>query len=132
MNYFALLCFFWAGLGIISRVAMAIMGKRWKEWELKNAYSEKRPGWLYIVTGFGLALIISTWIMVILKDIPHSWIIAALITVTAVKLGMFMFRYNEFRDFVSRILSDRPKMAALNTVVLVFSAGLIAMGVFLY
>lgn len=132
MNFFAALCFFWAAIGIGSRIGMALMGKRWKDWELGKAYTEKKPAWLYVLIIFGAALIITTWVMVFTQDVKYSWIIAVLITLTSVKLGMFMFKYDEFRAFVSRVLSEGKRIAMINTAVLVLAAGLIGMGLFVY
>lgn len=132
MNFFAILCFFWAAIGIGSRIAMAVMGRRWKDWELGKAYTEKKPAWLYVLIVFGTALIVITWIMVFVQDVNYSWIIAVLITLTSVKLGMFLFKYDEFRSFVSRVLSQGRKMALINAAVLVLAAGLIGMGLFVY
>lgn len=132
MNFFTILCFFWAAIGIGSRIGMAVMGRRWKDWELGKAYTEKKPAWLYAFIVFGIALIVVTWSMVFVQDVHYSWIIASLITLTSVKLGMFLFNYDEFRSFVSRVLSERKKMAMLNMGVLVLAVGLIGMGLFVY
>jgi hypothetical protein len=132
MNYFAGLCFFWAAIGIGSRIAMAVMGPRWREWELNSAYTADKPRWLYAVGAVGIALLVVTWALVFTTDVPHSWIIAVLVSLTGVKLYFILFDYDSFRAFVSRTLADSGKMMQLNVGVLVFSVALIAMGVWLY
>ncbi len=42
MNYFKFLCFFWAAIGIVSRIAMVVMGKKWNTWETEKAYAKKK------------------------------------------------------------------------------------------
>lgn len=132
INYFAGLCFFWAALGIGSRIAMAVLGERWRAWELGSAYTAQKPRWLYAVGAAGVALLVLTWVLVFTTGVPHSWIIAALVSLTGIKLYAVLFRYDEFRAFVARTLADRCRMAQLNISVLVFSVVLIGMGVWLY
>lgn len=132
LNFFAVLCFFWAAIGIGSRIAMAVMGDRWRAWELGNAYTAQKPRWLVGVGIAGVALLVVTWGLVLTTDVPHSWIIAVLVSLTGVKLYALLFKYDEFRAFVARTLADRAKMMQLNASVLVFSALLIGMGVWLY
>lgn len=132
LNFFAGLCFFWAAIGIGSRIAMAVMGDRWRAWELGSAYTAQKPRWLYGVGIAGLALLVVTWGQVFTTDVPHSWIIAALVSLTAIKLYALLFQYDAFRAFVARTLADRARMMQLNVGVLVFSAVLIGMGIWLY
>ncbi|MHB2156244.1 hypothetical protein ACX8XN_17860 [Calditrichota bacterium GD2] len=132
LNYFQILCLFWAALGIGSRVLMAVMGNRWKEWELNSAYREEKPKWLYAVGVLGLALIAYTWYAVFTLQVAYSWIIAALVSVTGIKIYMALFRYSQFREFVVRILNDRRRMRQLNVAVLIFSALCVVMAFFLY
>jgi len=39
-NYFSILCFAWALIGIGSRFIMIYLGQRWNKWELQKVYSE--------------------------------------------------------------------------------------------
>ncbi len=132
MNYFAILCFLWAAVGIGSRVAMWKMGDRWKEWELNEAYGVKRPMAINVVLVVGLALVAYTWYQFFTTDVPHSWIISVLVSLTTIKIGTILFQYKAFRKFAVVMLNDPNKMRALNVGVLAYSAGLVAMGVLLY
>lgn len=131
-NYFQIVCFLWAALGIGSRLAMAIMGKRWKEWELNSAYKDTKPIWIYVVGVLGYLIVGYTWYQVIVSNIKFSWIIALLITSTVFKISTLLFNYQTFRRFAIMMLNDRKKMSLLNVSVLVLSTTLILMGVFLY
>lgn len=53
MNYFKLLSFVWAFIGIVSRIIMG--GSKWKEWELGSAYKKKKPMIINIIA-IGLLL----------------------------------------------------------------------------
>ena len=132
LNYFQLLCLFWAALGFGSRLFMSLLGERWNKWEMEKAYSAKKPGWLYAVGISGIALIGYTWFAVFTMEITYSWIIATLISLTAIKLYMLLFQYNKFRAFVVKILHNRKRMLLLNMTVLLFSAACIGMAVCLY
>ncbi len=132
MSIFAAICYGWAAIGIGSRIAMGIMGNRWKQWELTQAYSSKRPAWVVGLAIFGLLLIAFTWYRTIVGTTELGWIVATLVSLTAVKAGMFLFKYEQFREFVSRALSSRRTMTVLNIAVLLFSGGLVAMGLLLY
>ncbi len=60
VNYFQILCLFWAALGIGSRILMKMLGTRWKKWELTSAYSSKRPRWVVWISVLGFLLIVYT------------------------------------------------------------------------
>lgn len=132
MNYFSILCFVWALIGITSRIIMGIMGEKWKEWELNSAYPSKKPKILNILGIVGYLIVIFTWYMVFISNIKYSWIIAALVSVTVIKISILLFSYKAFRKFASKMLNDKKKMFQLNLGVIVYSVLLIFMGIFLY
>ena len=132
LNYFQILCLFWAALGIGSRILMGAMGARWKRWELQSAYSAQKPKWIYLAGVLGLALIAYTWYAVFTMEVMHSWIIAVFVTLTGVKIYLLLFQYTRFRNFVTKMLNDKNKMLRLNLAVLMFSVLCIGMAVFLY
>lgn len=132
LNYFELLCYFWALLGIISRILMVSLGNRWNKWELKSAYAEKKPAWVYLVMVAGYLLIGFSWYKVATSDVSHTWIIALLVSLTGIKISALLFRYNQFRVFAKEILSSKAKLIRLNISVFVFSIVLVCLGIFLY
>ena len=132
MSYFRILCFGWAGLGIGSRIGMALLGRRWAAWETRKAYSKRRPAWVVAVGVLGLLLIAYTWYRVFTDPVAYDWVIAVLLSLTGVKALMFLFRYNRFREFVVGVFADRARMRRINIAVVTFSIILVAMGVFLY
>jgi len=129
---FKTICFFWAAVAIISRVAMVMMKEKWKEWEINSAYKAKKPLWIYFLGIFGIILIGITWFTYLYYGIQYGWILAGLISLTLVKIFTLLFNYDQFREFVQRALKDKRKMLHLNISVLVLAAGLICMGLFLY
>lgn len=120
LNYFEFLCFFWAGIGLGSRLLMGLFGSKWKDWEINQTYAAKRPGWIYGIVIIGILLVGFTWYQVVATSIPYSWIIAALITITLVKISALLFAYDRFRQFVSNTLSNRKKFRQLNLGVILF------------
>ncbi|MBN2653464.1 MAG: hypothetical protein JXR63_13880 [Spirochaetales bacterium] len=132
LNYFSVLAFSWAGIGIISRILMFFLGDRWAKWELNRAYSEKRPKWIIFVAVFFLILVVVTWVQVGITDIRGSWIIAVLLSLVLIKVSTWVFNYNSFRNFAEVMLKDRKKMRILNIFVLVLSIAMILMGILLY
>lgn len=132
MNYFSFLCFFWALIGIVSRISMFVMKNKWNTWELNKVYSEIKPLWVNIICIFGITLIILTWVMVFITQIKHSWIIAALISITGIKVIMLLFNYDKFRRFVNNALYNKDKMIIINVSVIVLSILLIWMGLVVY
>jgi len=132
MNYFKILCFVWAFIGIGSRIIMGIMGEKWKEWELNSAYKTKRPAAISILLVIGIVIVIYTWIQVILTDVHLSWIIALLVSMVVIKIGSLIFNYNGFRQFASDMLNSKRKMMTLNAGVIVYSIVLVFMGIYLY
>lgn len=130
MNYFQVICFLWAILGIGSRLAMLVMGERWAKWELDSAYTEVKPKWLYPVGGVGYLIVAYTWYQVFALDIKYSWIIAALISLTTIKLTTLLFNYKAFYSFVVRALKDKKKMFQINSAVIILSCVLALMGIY--
>jgi len=132
LNYFSVLCFIWAGIGIISRIAMGKMGRNWAEWEMNKVYKEDKPSFITFIGILGYVIVIVTWIMVFITDIQYSWIIAVLITLTLFKITKLLFNYEQFREFLVKTLKDKKKMYQLNTSVIILSIILVSMGIFLY
>ncbi|VAX20435.1 hypothetical protein MNBD_IGNAVI01-3066 [hydrothermal vent metagenome] len=132
LNYFQILCLFWAALGIGSRLLMITLGEGWNKWETEKAYRKDKPKWIYLVCAAGLLLIAYTWYSVFAIPVDYSWIIASLVSLTAIKILMLLFRYDEFREFVALTLNNKNKMNLLNGAVVTFSFVCVAMALFLY
>ena len=132
MNYFSLLCFSWAVIGIGSRIIMGIMGEKWKSWELNTAYAPQRPMIINVIAITGIAVVIYTWFKVITTEVNSSWIVALLISFTVIKVATVLFRYEKFRAFAFTMLNDKRKMLVLNLGVVAYSVILVLMGYFLY
>lgn len=119
INYFQFICFLWATIGIVSRIAMTIMGEKWSEWELKNAYKIQKPKWIYVVGVIGYAIVIFTWYKHFTTDIKYSLIITIFISLTIIKLSALLFNYYAFRKFVVTVLNDKNKKLKINISVVV-------------
>lgn len=132
MLFFKITCFIWAAIAILSRVAMAIMKEKWSVWEENNVYKEKRPWWVIVVAILGLITIAAIWIVYIQLKIPYGWVLATLITLTAIKILTLLFHYDNFRIFLKTTLADKKKMAQINLAVILLAALLILAGTFLY
>jgi len=132
MLFFKITCFVWAAIGIISRIAMALMKEKWAVWEKNSAYKQKRPAWVAAVAMLGILLIAAVWLVYIFAGVPYGWILAALITLTAFKIITLLLNYDKFREFLKKTLADKTKMLGLNIAVIILSAGLVCMGIFLY
>lgn len=132
INYFQVICFLWAAIGIVSRIAMAVMGDRWAKWELESAYGVKKTKWIYVVGIVGYGVVLFTWYKFFTTDIAYSWMITVLITLTVIKISALLFNYHVFRQFVMETLHNRKKMLALNIGVSILSIVLVWMGLYLY
>ena len=73
MNYFSILCFFWAVVGLVSRIFIIKLGEKWNKWELDKAYTEEKPKWIYFLGVFGVGLVLLTWYQVITTDISFNF-----------------------------------------------------------
>lgn len=91
INYFSILCFVWAFVGILSRILIIFLGDKWTKWELDKAYSQKKPKWIYAVAILSLAIIGFTWYQVIVSGVQFSWIIAVLLSLTLIKVYTIIF-----------------------------------------
>lgn len=132
INYFSILCFAWAFIGIISRILMACFGDRWNQWEIDKAYSQKKPKWIFIIGIISLIIVGFTWYKVIVSGIRFSWIITVLVSLTLIKVFTLIFDYKKFREFAKDVLNNRKKLLQLNIGVIIFSIVFIVMGIYLY
>jgi hypothetical protein len=132
LNYFSILSIAWALVGILTRILMTAFGERWNEWEMSSAYKKERPGWVVIVSLLGILLVAFTWYQVMNTEVAYAWIIAALLTVTLVKISALLFRYEAFRRFASEVLTDPAKKKQLTISVFLLSLVMLWMGIFLY
>jgi len=111
---------------------MVGFGDKWNKWEMNNAYKEKKPKWIYLVSGLGFFLSAFTWYKVFTTDVKYSWVIAILISLPLVKISALLFRYDEFRKFAEETLNDPKKKMKLTISVLLMSVIFIVMGIVLY
>jgi hypothetical protein len=133
MNYFQGLCFVFGALMILTRPAIQFFPKRWNDFELNTAYTEKQPRWIWGVALAGLLLIAYTWYQHLTTDIPYSLVITLVLSLTLIKTSQILFNYSQFRRFVVHVLTeDRKKLAVINTAVLVLGVAVISMGFLLY
>jgi len=132
MNYFSILCFFWAAIGLVSRFFILRLGERWNNWELDSAYTESKPRWVYLLGVFGLGLVGYSWYRVVVTDVRFSWIIVVLLSLTLVKVFNLTFNYERFREFVVNTLNDSRRWRSINVSIITFSVALIFAGIFLY
>lgn len=131
MNYFSVLCFAWAGIGLITRVLIVVLGPRWNQWELARAYPPgARPTWVTAVCVVGILLVLWTWTMVWRGAVPNSWIAAALLTLTLLKIGLVLLDYKKFRGLARRVLTERLLLERMHLAVLVLSVLLCLLGAY--
>ena len=132
MNFYSILCFFWASIALLSRFFIYKKGTEWKNWELQKAYTVNKPAWVNLIAILGILLVIYTWYHIFTHSIAYSWIIAVLITITLFKAFNLLFKYNQFREFVVRTLNNTRRWKLINILVICFAICLILMGIFLY
>ncbi len=129
INYFAVICFVWALVGILTRIIILILGKKWNKWEENKVYSDRKPIWLYFVGVFAVSIVSHTWYMVFTNDTRFSWIIALLLTFILIKVFVQVFNYPKFRKYVQKVMNDEDTFKRINIGVIVFSIILVLLGI---
>jgi hypothetical protein len=133
MNYFQALSIVFGTLLILTRPAMHLFPKKWNDFELNTAYTEKQPKWVWYVAGIGLLLVGFTWYKHFTTNIPYSLIMSIFLSLTLLKTSQVLFNYQQFRSLVIRVLTqDRKTLAIINISVLVLGLAVVSMGIFLY
>ncbi|MCA1803569.1 MAG: hypothetical protein LC662_14060, partial [Rhodothermaceae bacterium] len=107
---------------------MVIFKDKWNRWELNRAYTQEKPAWIYILAACSALFITYTWYRVWTDDVDYGWILAALLSITLIKMSQLIFNYDSFRMFVKTALQDKSKMLVINTGVIIFSIVLIYLG----
>ncbi len=129
INYFVILCFSWAFIGILTRTIILILGKKWNKWEENKVYSKKKPIWLYLVGVSAVSIVAYTWYMVFTNDVRFSWVIALLLTLILIKVFAQIFHYSKFREYVKKVMNDANTFKKINIVVFLFSVILVFLGI---
>ena len=133
MNYFQVLSLMFGLLLILTRPLIQFFPKRWNDFELNTAYTEKQPGWVWVVGVIGFLLVGFTWYKHLTTDVPYSLVITIFITLTLLKTSQVLFNYKQFRQFVERVLvTDRKTLALINTTVLALGIAVLSLGLFVY
>lgn len=132
LNFFSVTCFAYAAFAILTRFLMVFLKEKWNRWELNQAYTQEKPAWIYILAAFSVLFIIYAWYRVWTDDVDYGWVLAALLSITLIKMSQLIFNYDSFRMFVKTALDDKRKMLAINTGVIIFSIVLIYLGVAVY
>ncbi|KAB3537729.1 hypothetical protein F8154_02660 [Alkaliphilus pronyensis] len=132
INFFQGICFAWAFIGIVTRIVMTVKKDSFKNWALNSAYTPKQKKGYYVVVLATYIVVAFTWYKIFTIDVQFSWIIGLLTTVTVAKVSTAVFNYQVFRQFVVTMLNDDKKLLGLHVGILIFSALLILMGLYLY
>ena len=129
-NYFSVVCFAWAAVGLVTRLLIVCLGDRWKRWERTAAYTVRQPRWLYAADLLAVAFVAFTWYQAAVSGVRNGWIAALLLTLVLVKALFQLYRYDEFRRFAQTVLADRALFGRLNLAVAAFSLLLIGLGIY--
>lgn len=132
LNFFNITCFAYAAFAILTRLIMILKKDKWNQWELNKAYKEKKPWWIYLIAILSVLYISLSWYMAFTSGIKYGWILAALLSLTLVKISQLLFNYDKFREFVKDILSNKSKLLRTNLGVFFFSLLLIFLGLVVY
>lgn len=132
LNFFNITCFVYAGFALMTRLLIFIFKEKWNQWELNKAYSKEKPVWIYFVAIFSVLFVLFSWYKAWSGNIEYGWILAALLSITLIKISQLLFNYDQFREFVAKSLYDEKRMIFINIGVITFSIILILMGIFLY
>ena len=113
MNYFQVLGIVYGLAAMLKPVYMHLLP--WDEQAfLAKAYDARRPRWIVPVAVVGLAWIALTWVLHFTSDVPHSWVVAVLFSLTAVKGLALLFDYPRFQRWVAGLLAkDRGRGVVL-------------------
>ncbi len=129
INYFVILCFSWAFIGILTRIIILILGKKWNKWEENKVYPKKKPIWLYLVGISAVSIVAYTWYMVFTNDVRFSWVITLLLTLILIKVFTQIFNYSKFREYVKKVMNDANTFKKINILVFLFSIILVFLGI---
>ncbi len=133
MNYFQGLSYVFGTILILTRLLIQFFPERWNRFELNTAYTEEQPRWIWYVGGFGLLLVLFTWYQHFTLDVPNSLAITLVLSLTLIKTSQVLFNYQQFRQFVVRVLTeDRAVLARINVAATLLGLAVLSMGYCLY
>jgi hypothetical protein len=132
LNFFNITCFSYAGFALLTRLPLIFFKEEWNQWELNKAYSREKPVWVSFAAIFSVLFVLFSWYKAWSSNIEYGWILAALLSITLIKVSQLLFNYVQFREFAARTLYNKDKMLIVNLGVFVFAIVLILMGIYLY
>jgi len=132
LNFFNITCFFYAGFALMTRLPILFLNEEWTQWELNKAYSREKPVWINVVAISSVLFVLFSWYKAWSSNIEYGWILAALLSITLIKISQLLFNYSQFRDFAATTLYNKDKMLLINLGVFAFAIVLILMGIYLY
>ena len=133
MNYFQVLGIVYGLAAMLKPVYMHLLP--WDEQAfLAKAYDARRPAWIVPVALVGLAWIALTWVLHFTADVPHSWVVAVLFSLTAVKGLALLFDYARFQRWVAGLLAkDRGRgVVMVDLAVGAFGLAVVVLSLVLY
>ena len=124
----------WGIVAILTKpVFFTILGNQWRSLLINKAYREgKRPNWIIWVSIPLIFLIVFTWWRVAVEPVPLSWILAAVMSLSAVKLVTLLFDYNRFQNWVKSVLEDKQKERGMVIAVTISGMVLIVLAFWIY
>jgi hypothetical protein len=124
----------WGAAAILTKpVFFIILGNQWRSLLKNKAYREgKRPNWIVWVSLPLIVLIAFTWWRVAVEPVPLAWILAALMSLSAVKLVTLLFDYNRFQNWVKSVVEDKQKERKMVISVTISGIVLIVLAFWLY
>lgn len=124
----------WGLVAILTKpVFFAVLGNKWRSLLVNKAYREgQRPQWIVWITLPMLLLIAFTWWRVAVEPVHLSWILAALMSLSAVKLVTLLFDYQSFQNWVKTLLNNKQKENQMVIAVTAVGMLLIVLAFWLY
>ncbi|MAT45095.1 MAG: hypothetical protein CL609_22410 [Anaerolineaceae bacterium] len=124
----------WGVVAILTKpVFFTILGNQWRGLLINKAYREgKRSNWIIWVSIPLIFLIVFTWWRVAVEPVPLSWILAAVMSLSAVKLVTLLFDYNRFQNWVKSVLEDKQKERGMVIAVTISGMVLIVLAFWIY
>lgn len=124
MNYFKILGIIFGLVAMLKPFYMHLIP--WDENKfLKDTYTKKRPKWAIPIAIIGILLFALTWYIEFTTEIPYSIVITIIFSLTAIKALLFIFDYEKFQKWVSKMISENNGKKVVTVDIIVGVLGLI-------
>jgi phosphate starvation-inducible membrane PsiE len=130
MDYFRIVSYVLGGLMIFSPVTHYLKPQAYADFVLEKIYTQKRSMWMNLLAVLGTVLVMFSWYQCVHYLNGLSLTVCLVLTLSLIKIGLILFRYQEFRKLIVELLTrEKVALRIMMACSMVMGFGLLVIGI---